>query len=153
MREIKVKVNGKSYDVELGDLYASPVTVKVNGKEFSVEMETLGAAPAPVPATRPAVAAPAPAPAAVPVPVVAAPVPAPAPVAGSGADIRSPMPGVILDVAVKAGDTVKAGQTLCALEAMKMKNAIRANRDGTIASVEVSEGQRVAFGDVIVRFA
>lgn len=149
MREIKVKVNGKTYDVELGDLYASPVTVKVNGKEFSVEMESLGsAAPAPVPAA-PVVRPAAPA---VPAPVVAAPVAAPV-AAGSGNDIRSPMPGVILDIVVKPGDVVKPGQVLCSLEAMKMKSAIRSNRDGTIASVDVKDGQRVAHGEVIVRFA
>jgi biotin carboxyl carrier protein len=147
MREIKVKVNGKSYDVELGDLYASPVTVKVNGKEFSVEMDSLGSA---APVAAPAAVAVPRVPAA-PVPVVSTPAPAPA--ASSGNDIRSPMPGVILDVVVKAGEAVKAGQVLCSLEAMKMKSAIRSNRDGTIASVDVKDGQRVAFGDVIVRYA
>jgi biotin carboxyl carrier protein len=63
------------------------------------------------------------------------------------------MPGVILDIAVRAGDSVNAGDVVFALEAMKMKNLIRSPRTGTVASVEVSEGQRVPFGAVIIRFA
>jgi biotin carboxyl carrier protein len=63
------------------------------------------------------------------------------------------MPGVIMDITVKPGDKVAAGDIVCALEAMKMKNMIRSQREGTVASVEVSEGQRVPFGAVILRFA
>ena len=58
------------------------------------------------------------------------------------ATMIAPMPGVILDIAVKPGDKVAYGELLCALEAMKMKNAIRAPRDVVIASVEVQEGQK-----------
>jgi biotin carboxyl carrier protein len=67
--------------------------------------------------------------------------------------LTAPMPGVILDIAVKPGDKVAYGGMLCALEAMKMKNAIRANHELVIASVEVQEGQKVAYGDVLFRFA
>ncbi len=59
------------------------------------------------------------------------------------------MPGTILDIAVKVGETVKYGQQLCALEAMKMKNAIRTPKDGVIASVNVNEGQTVAYGTLL----
>jgi biotin carboxyl carrier protein len=62
------------------------------------------------------------------------------------------MPGSILTLLVRPGDTVAVGQELCVLEAMKMKNAIRASRGGVIASVEVSEGQTVAYGDVLITF-
>jgi biotin carboxyl carrier protein len=96
----------------------------------------------------------------VPSPVKAAPAApqAPAPAvtiaaAGSTDVLSAPMPGVILDIAVKPGQTVAAGDPICALEAMKMKNILRSHRDGTIASIEVNEGQRVPFGAVIVRFA
>ncbi len=71
----------------------------------------------------------------------------------TGSDLKAPMPGVILDLQVKAGDRVSVGQPLCALEAMKMKNAIRAPREGTIAAVEVEEGQKVSHGEVLFRFA
>jgi biotin carboxyl carrier protein len=60
---------------------------------------------------------------------------------------------VILDIAVKVGSKVAVGDVVCALEAMKMKNLIRSPREGTVASIEVSEGQRVPFGAVIIRFA
>jgi biotin carboxyl carrier protein len=151
-RQIKVTVNGKPYEVSVGDLTTSPVEVTVNGKAYSVsldEMLTGSAAPAPGPASvaPPAVQVQAP---------VVQPAPRPQPQAagsnGAGNDIRSPMPGVILDIQVKPGDHVQPGQQICALEAMKMKSAIRSAREGTIASVEVSDGQKVAYGDVIIRF-
>jgi biotin carboxyl carrier protein len=67
-------------------------------------------------------------------------------------EVTAPMPGHIVEIAVSPGDEVKTGQELCSLEAMKMKNAIRAHRDGTVASVAVSIGQAVAYGDVLVTF-
>ncbi len=66
--------------------------------------------------------------------------------------VRAPMPGHIVDIVVKPGDEVSVGQTLCSLEAMKMKNAIRSPRDGLIAGVEVTTGQAVAHGDILVTF-
>lgn len=68
-------------------------------------------------------------------------------------EIRAPMPGNILDITVKPGDKVSIRQRLCSLEAMKMKNAIHSPQDGVIASVEVAEGQAVAYGDVLFTFA
>ena len=62
------------------------------------------------------------------------------------------MPGNILDIAVQAGDKVRFGQPLCALEAMKMKSAIRSPRDGVIAEVQVAEGQSVGYGDILFTF-
>ncbi len=143
MRPVKVIVDGKSYEVEVGDLKASPVEVVVNGKSYSVVLETGEAKPVvamPKPVTT--VAKP-----------VAKPVAIPVSSAGSDKSIKAPMPGTILDIKVKAGDAVTRGQQLCALEAMKMKSAVRAPREGTIASVEVENGQKVAFGTVIVVFA
>ena len=141
---IKVTVNGKPYEVEIDDPNASPMTVVVNGQSYEVvvEMEQGSSAPV-VAAVKPAVAAAVPAP---------RPVKTPAP-AASGNSMMAPMPGVIMDIAVKAGDKVAYGQPLCALEAMKMKNAIRAPRDVTIASVEVQDGQRVNYGDVLFKFS
>ncbi len=66
--------------------------------------------------------------------------------------VRAPMPGHIVDIVVKPGDEVSVGQPLCSLEAMKMKNAIRSPRDGLIAGVEVTTGQAVAHGDILVTF-
>ena len=60
------------------------------------------------------------------------------------------MPGNILDVKVKAGDSVKAGDVLVILEAMKMENEIVAPQDGTVASINVNKGDTVNSGDVLV---
>lgn len=150
MKKIKVIVNEKPYEVEVGDMSISPFTVVVNGQSYQVTLEgeqiqqVCPVASAPVaPTPRPVAPAPAPAP---------APKPAAAP-AASGDVLTAPMPGVILDIAVKPGDKVTVGQQLCALEAMKMKNAIRSPREGTIASVEVQDGQRVNYGEVLFRFS
>ena len=109
--------------------------ISVNGTSYDVVVEETSAA---------GVAAPAPAaPAAAP----AAPA-APAGAAGS-VTVTAPMPGNILDVKVKAGDSVKAGDTLLILEAMKMENEISAPQDGTIASVNVRKGDVVNSGDLL----
>lgn len=116
--------------------------VTVNGVAYNVTVEEgtgTAAASAPVAAAPDA----APAPAAAP----AAPA-APAGAAGS-VTVTAPMPGNILDVKVKAGDSVKAGDTLLILEAMKMENEISAPQDGTIASVNVRKGDVVNSGDLL----
>jgi biotin carboxyl carrier protein len=59
------------------------------------------------------------------------------------------MPGTILDIAAKPGDVVQQGDTLCNLEAMKMKSPIRSPVAGTVAQVLISEGQNVGHGDVL----
>ena len=104
-------------------------TITVNGVAYSVSVEETAAGAAPVAA---APAAPAPAPAA---PKPEAPAPAPAPAAPKGpagaVTVKAPMPGNILDVKVKPGASVKAGDALVVLEAMKMENEIVAPQDGT----------------------
>jgi len=110
--------------------------VNVNGNVYEVELEEItGAAAAPVAA---APAAPVAAPAA---PVAAAP--------AGGEKVTAPMPGNILSVNVAAGDTVKRGQVLMILEAMKMENEIMAPCDGTIASVHTSKGSAVESGALL----
>ena len=118
--------------------------VNVNGEKFEIEIELLGEVPsAPAAAPTPA-AAPAPAPAA----------PAATPVAsGEGQSIESPMPGTILSVNVKDGDSVKKGQVLFILEAMKMENEIMAPCDGTVNSVSVAKGANVDSGALLCKLA
>ena len=78
----------------------------------------------------------------------AAPAAAPAAAAGS-VPVNAPMPGTILDIKVKAGAAVKAGDVVMILEAMKMENEISAPQDGTIASIDVRKGDTVNSGDVL----
>ena len=115
-------------------------TITVNGTHYDVTVDEAGAS-APV-------AAPA-APAAKP----AAPAPAAKP-AVSGAEgsikVEAPMPGTILDVKTSVGASVKSGDVLCILEAMKMENDIVAPADGTVASIAANKGDSVEAGQIIV---
>ena len=70
--------------------------------------------------------------------------------AAGAVTVKAPMPGNILDVKVKAGASVKAGDVLVILEAMKMENEIVAPQDGTVASINVNKGDNVNSGDVLV---
>lgn len=150
-KQLRVKVNGNPYEVEIKDFSGVTAEVSVNGTAYSIEIEEAGGAVvSAVPVSRPTPVA-----SAAPVKPVAAPAAPAVAIASAGSTdvISAPMPGVIMDIAVRAGDTVKAGDVVFALEAMKMKNLIRSPREGTVASVEVSEGQRVPFGAVIIRLA
>ena len=118
--------------------------VYVNGKAYVVEIEEAGAAPAaPAPASSPAPAPIAPPPAPAP---SAAPAPKAAP-AGS-TTVSSPLPGTVINVLVKPGESVKTGQILLILEAMKMENEILAPEDGVISSI-AAQGTAVNTGDVL----
>lgn len=96
-------------------------------------------------------AAPAPAPAPK-APAAAAPTPAAAPKAVGGVEVTAPIPGVIQDVNVKEGQSVKKGDVLFVLEAMKMKNNIVAKTAGTIGSVNVTKGDTVTHGQVLLTY-
>lgn len=122
--------------------------VTVNGTAYNVSVEETAQGAAPIAANpAPAAATPA-APIA---PAAPAPAAAAAPTGATGAvKVTSPMPGNILDVKVTVGAAVKAGDTLCILEAMKMENEIVAPQDGTIASVSCAKGDVVNVGDLLV---
>ncbi len=72
-----------------------------------------------------------------------------APASADASAVTSPMPGTILEVKVSAGQTVKKGDVICVLEAMKMENDIPAPCDGVVASINVQKGASVGAGDVI----
>ena len=121
--------------------------ITVNGTTYEVFVEEAdGSASAPVmtaPVAQPAVA-PAPAPVAKPA------APKPAQSGSEGANkVTAPMPGTILDVKVSVGQSVKKGDVICVLEAMKMENDIPAPADGVIASINVQKGATVAANDVL----
>ena len=142
MKEYKYKINGKEYNVTVNDPVDNIATVEVNGTTYEVELEKKEKPAAPVVA-KPA-AAPKPAAAAAPVakPVAAS--------NGKAVGVKSPLPGVILDIKVKVGDEVKKGQTLLMLEAMKMENNINATKDGKVAEIKVNKGDSVLEGTDLV---
>jgi biotin carboxyl carrier protein len=127
--------------------------INVNGKSYEVEVEEMkdGVSAVPKAEPKPVAAAPAPAaPKAAPAPKPAA---APAAVPAGASTVVAPMPGTILRIDVKAGDTVKKGQVLCILEAMKMENEIMTGTDCTIAAVNVNQGDSVNAGQVLFTLA
>jgi len=141
MMKIKVTIADQTFEVEVGDLQARPILATIDGETFEVSPETAAAAPAAAPA---ASARPAP---------VAAPAASRAPAAGGGGkQVVAPIPGVIISITVKPGDAVKQGQELLILEAMKMKNAIRANRAGTVAAILVAAGDQVRHSQPLIEF-
>ena len=128
-------------------------TITVNGVSYDVTVEEIGGAPA-IPVAAPAApVAPAAAPVATPA-ATSAPAAAPAAPKASGTQggvkVNAPMPGTILKINVTVGQTVKSGDSLCVLEAMKMENDIPAPKDGTVASIEVTKGSSVQSGDVLI---
>jgi biotin carboxyl carrier protein len=117
--------------------------ITVNGTVYDVQVEELGSDAAPAPAAAPAAVA------------SAAPVKAAAQrkTAAAGEKVAAPMPGTIVSVNVSEGQSVKKGDVLVVLEAMKMENEIKAPRDGSISSVAVSKGASVDTGATLVTIA
>ncbi len=142
MKEYKYKINGTEYKVTIGDIEDNIAHVEVNGTSYDVEMEKK-------PVEKVKVATPKPAAAAAPAAAPAAPAPKPA-ASGSGSGVKSPLPGVILDVKVNVGDAVKKGQVIIILEAMKMENNINADRDGVVTAIPVRKGDSVLEGTDLV---
>lgn len=139
MKEYKYKINGNVYKVEIGDIENGIAHIEVNGTPYNVELEEKKAAPVKVAKVKPAEA---PKGEKVVKPVAAAPT--------GGYQIKAPLPGVVLSIAVKPGDSVKASDTVLVLEAMKMENAIHAGRDGKVAAVNVNQGDSVLEGAVLI---
>ena len=139
--KIQVKIDEQVFEVEIEDVHARPVIAVVDGEHFEVWPEEAAAEAA---RSMPVVRGSA--------PVMAPVTAAPAVSAGNALIVKSPLPGVIISIDVKAGDVVKHGQALCTLEAMKMKNAIRSTREGTIAEVHVANGDQVPHGQLLVSF-
>lgn len=142
--KIKVTIDHQTYEVEVGDVHERPIIATIESERFEVWPED--AAQSHVPARAASSSTPASKPA-----MPAATVPA------ANGDtvkaVRAPIPGVIISVIVQAGDIVQYGQELCVLEAMKMKNVIRASRAGTIGAVYVAEQQHVKHHDVLMEYA
>lgn len=147
MKSYKFRINGNEYNVDINSVEGNIADVTVNGASYQVEM-----APAPAPVQKPA-QAPAAAVASTGSATTTTPAPKAAAPAGAGKPVTSPLPGVIIEVSVKEGQTVKAGQKVAVLEAMKMENEIQAPADGTVTAILVNKGDSVLEGAEIVKIA
>lgn len=149
--KITVRVDDEWYEVEVGDLYARPVIAAVDGEYFEVWPE-IGPSIHPKPSASDIRAA-------------ASQENSPTPASKSATSaktssggystksIYAPIPGVIVSIAVSVGSTVAQGDELCVLEAMKMKNQIRAPRAGTISRIAVAINDHVQHHDVLFDYA
>ena len=149
--KVRVKIDEQLFEVEVGNLDARPVLATVAGETFEVwpvgadEARSGQPAEFQVKPELPVQLSPA-----------AAMPPALAEKTAGGlpaAAVPAPIPGVILSVSVRPGDTVAFGQELCVLEAMKMKNIIRASRAGVIGEVFISPGDQVRHGQDLFKYA
>lgn len=132
--KVSVKIDGQTYDVEIQDINKRPIVAMVDGETFEIHPETelsasTSSEPAPVEVTE----------------TIAKAV--------SGKALLAPLPGTVTEIFVLPGAQVEAGQPVCVIEAMKMKNTIHADRTGTVASVLISPGQSVKHKQVLVEFA
>lgn len=142
MKEYKYKINGNTYKVAVGDIDNNVAQVEVNGIPYKVELDN---------AKKPVTVVNAPRPSAAPRTAAGAKViNTPAAAATGGYQVKAPLPGTVLSVAVKVGDAVKASDTVAVLEAMKMENAIHAGRDGVVAAVNANPGDALLEGAPII---
>lgn len=168
MRRYTLQINGKEHVIDVEELTSDTFRVYIESQMIDVELSNdedlaqTAITPEMAPqqnqlANRPAslsVARPTPAPAAAATPAPAQPAVKKVTrrVASGAAVMSAPMPGVILSVEAKEGATVKRGDVMLVLEAMKMKNIIKATRDGVIAEIYVHPDQPVGHGDPLLRF-
>jgi glutaconyl-CoA decarboxylase len=149
-------IDDQPFSVEIGLIQGNVANVTVNQVPYRVRIDgsSLVSSPAsaPAPAPRPAPRAEVPKPAApkpaAPKPAAAPPKPA-APLSGGGERITAPIPGKVMSVMAKVGDSVSAGQVLLVIEAMKMENNIISPIDGTVKEIAVSNNADVSTGDLL----
>lgn len=149
MKKYSLKINGNHYDVKIDDVNEASTLahVVVNGTKYDVEIEGGKAKPVSKPQV---IAAPEATGLSVTPKTPIASKPAAVAAPASGYKVTCPLPGTVLSLAVKEGDTVAAGQTVAVLEAMKMENNIDAERGGVVKQVLVAAGSTVMEGDVLL---
>jgi len=142
MKNFKFKINGNNYEVNIISVEGNIAEVEVNGSLYKVEVDK-ELQPVKTPKLVRSVA----------VPSTDTPNDTPVVVpkqTAGGHNVLSPLPGVILDVLVKVGDTVALGQKLLVLEAMKMENNIDSDKAGTISEIKAHKGDSVMQGDILI---
>lgn len=143
MKEYKFNIHGTEYEVSINSVEDNIADVTVNGTQYEVEIE--GKTSKVIKVTKPTPASTSAATTAEVISTAKA-----AAKKSAGAAIKSPLPGVIVDIKVRQGDRVTAGQHLLVLEAMKMENNIDADRDGIIVELKVNKGDSVLEGDTLL---
>ncbi len=143
-----VRIGDQTYSVEIKDLDSRPVVVSVDGEKIDVwPEENLPASESqplnPPPGTEKTA----------PMPVERLPQSTGIQEAASSRAVTAPIPGVIVEICTRPGQVVKRGDELCVLEAMKMKNSIKAGRDGTISGINIAVGDQVRHGQVLFEFS
>lgn len=142
MSSYRVDINGSCYTVQLKERRGAVLTLEINGETHSITVD-----PSPRPPSQTLISI--------------------SPIAFRGAgsgtsktaasggpsEIRAPLPGIVSDVRVSAGDEVQSGTTLLVIDAMKMENPIKAPRDVRIKDVQVTKGQEVSHGALLISFA
>lgn len=131
MSTYTISLNGRDFTVSVKERRGGILTLTVNGKEYAVSVAQ-GALP-----TRSQ-------------PPRATPQLHSTPTGPLVPDIKAPLPGIISDIKVSAGETITAGTTLLIIEAMKMENPIKAPRDATVVEVHVTKGQEVAHAELLL---
>ncbi len=143
MKSFKFTIQGNKYDVNIVNIEDNIAEIEVNGTVYKVEVDkkiTSSKTPklvrsVAVPSTE----------------TTPSQLKTSSPTAPKGTGyVKSPLPGIILDVLVKESDLVKIGQKLILLEAMKMENNINADKEGKVKAVKVKKGDNVLEGDVLI---
>lgn len=143
MKTYKFTINGNNYEAVINEVDDNVVSMEVNGTHYDVEFEkTKKSTVAPTATPKSTAAAPA---------AVASA--APRATGGAASVIKSPLPGTILTVSVKEGDSVSVGTKLFVIEAMKMENSIDSDKAGVVKSLKVKAGDSVMEGDVLIEIA
>ena len=141
MKKYVIKIYGTEYAVKIKNVEGKTAQLTVNDTPYEVEVEGITTNPTRM-STKTAIQQP--------VMQSEVPVTKPAPTSSNSYPMIAPLPGVILDMAVKEGDTIKPGQLLLVLEAMKMENNIEADRAGVIEKINYHKGDSVLQGDVLL---
>lgn len=149
MKQYKYTINGAQFDVTIDSIVGSKAKVEVNGIPFEVEMQGSSLVEEALPTVSTEAAAAPAAPAAAPAAEPAAPAAAKSG-PGAGAPVKAPLPGVVTKILVKESQSVKKGETVLVLEAMKMENNITAEADGTVTGICVSAGDSVMEGTTLI---
>ena len=138
MNEYKYTINGNKYEVVISDITDNIATLTVNGEQYTVEMEKQAEPEKPKPVVRKVSED------------AGESSSSAASGSASGTAIKAPLPGVITDIPVEVGQEVAAGDTVIVLEAMKMANALQAEKAGKISAIVVKVGQSVMEDEALV---